>query len=181
MLYSSNYHNIVNQLYLKDVTTSGEGVYRSSLDYFVFNCLSICNHLKIEGVLCKRYTHHCSSPRDSDFIGLWWSLSTDIWGSLVELRGQPGQPAAVDFGSGIEGVGWALIRPTLGWLHPPGSGMIWHFLLPESRKESRLKSMGPLMTPGQHVSRAWQNLQVGGARGGSRGHTQTRPDSCASL
>ena len=83
MLYSSNYHNIVNQLYLKkkDVTISGEGVYKSSLDYFFlsffFYCLSICNHLKIEGVLCERYAYHCSNPRDSDFIGLWWSLGTD--------------------------------------------------------------------------------------------------------
>ena len=37
-VYSSNDHNIVNQLYLKkkDVTISGEGVYKSSLDYFFF-------------------------------------------------------------------------------------------------------------------------------------------------
>lgn len=63
-VYSSNDHNIVNQLYLKkkDVTISGEGVYKSSLDYFFFFfCLSICNHLKIEGVLCERYAYHCSS------------------------------------------------------------------------------------------------------------------------
>ena len=37
-----------------------------------------------------------------------------VCGSQVESRGQPGQRAAVDFGSGIEGVGWALIRLTYG-------------------------------------------------------------------
>ena len=42
-VYSSNDHNIVNQLYLKkkDVTISGEGVYKSSLDYFFFFLLLI--------------------------------------------------------------------------------------------------------------------------------------------
>lgn len=87
-------------------------------------------------------THRCPSPRDSGFVGPWWSLGVGrARGPRASANGQPELRATVLFGSGVDGAGQALVRPAWGLLHLPRSVTIGHFLCQRAER-SGLNTLG---------------------------------------